>query len=151
MRNPHQPGTGPTRTGSILAGRFQPYKPSRARANEYRNAGVGPSTLVPPPVPYVGSSMLQPSGGISETTADADENKTTTEEDKAPVSNFYRSHIPHVTERSDAERPPSGLGSLTAKDHLASTACGCRRMRESYAPGCRSERGSKNLRASTGL
>jgi len=93
---PYQPSTGPTRTGLIPTGWFQPYELSCTGENEYRNAEAGPSTLVPPPAPCVGLPMPQPSGGISETTADADNNQTPTEEDKAPVSDFYRSYIPHV-------------------------------------------------------
>ena len=91
---------GPSRI-ECSTGRFQPYGRSRTRPNEHRNAEAGPSTLAPPPIPHVGPPTPQPSGGISETTADA-ENQTISEEDKAPVSDFYCSHIPHVTEWSSA-------------------------------------------------
>ena len=85
VQHPYQPG--PSRTG-CSTGRFQPYGMSRTRPNERRNAEAGPSTLVPPPVPHVGLPTPQPSGGISETTADADKHQTNTEEDKASVSIF---------------------------------------------------------------
>ena len=71
---------------------------SRARSYGNGNAEAGSSTLAPPPVPYVGLPTLQPSGGISETTADAEQPNQITEEDEVPVSNFYRSQILHVTE-----------------------------------------------------
>ena len=90
----HQPGTGPARAGMT---RFHPYGRSYARRSEHRNAEAGPSTLLPAPVPYVGYPTLQPSGGmISETTADAKKAQPNTEEDKAPVSDFYCPHILHV-------------------------------------------------------
>ena len=94
----HQPGAGPARTGQMSTGRFQPYGMSRSRPNHHRNAEAGPSTLVPSP-----AQTQQPSGGIiSEPTADADKTQSFTEEDKAAVSKFYCSHIPHVTEWSSA-------------------------------------------------
>ena len=100
--------------------RFQPYEIPRARPNEYRNAEAGSSTLAPLLVPYVGLPMPQPSGGISETPADAGKNNTEIEEDKVPVSNFYCSYIPHMTESLSGVRSLSGLGAL------ARTACGNR-------------------------
>jgi len=84
----YQPSTGANRTGLISTARFQPYGMSHSRTNEYGYAEAGPSTMVPQSVPYVGLPTLQPSGGISETTADAESNQTNTEEDKAPVSIF---------------------------------------------------------------
>jgi hypothetical protein len=69
-------------------GRFQPYGMSRNRLGEGRNARAGPSALVPHLVPYVGLPMLQPSGGISETTAYAENIQHNTEEDKVAVSHF---------------------------------------------------------------
>jgi len=90
--------TGPTRTGPMQTGRPQPYGMPRTHPNERENAEAGPSNLVALPVPYVGPPAPQPSGGISETTADAEINQTITEEEETTVSNFYCSHIPHVTE-----------------------------------------------------
>ena len=41
---------------------------------------------------------LQPTGGSKpETSADAEKYQTTTEGDNAPVSDFYRTHVPRVT------------------------------------------------------
>lgn len=70
-------------------GRFQPYGISRTRPREYRDAEAGPSTLMAPQGPYVDLQTLQPSGGISETMADAAMTQATTEEDETPVSSFY--------------------------------------------------------------
>ena len=77
---------------------FQPYGMSCTCPNEYRNAEAGPSNLIAPPILYSDLPALQPSGGLPETTADAENIQTITEEDKAPVSNLYCSHIPRVTE-----------------------------------------------------
>ena len=82
----------------MSTGRFQPYGMFHTHSNEYWNAEADPSALVAPPATYVDPSVPQPSGGISETTADAETNQTLTEEDKVPVSKFYCSRIPHVTE-----------------------------------------------------
>jgi len=78
--------------------RFQPYGTPRGRLNERANAEAGSSTLPLPSIPYVTLPTTYPSGGTSEATADAENNNSTTEEDTAPVSNFYCSHIPHVAE-----------------------------------------------------
>ena len=78
--------------------RFQPYETPYALSNEYINAEAGPSNLAPPLVSYVTAPHTNPSGGSSEVTADATNNQTITEEDAAPVSNFYCSRIPRVTE-----------------------------------------------------
>ena len=84
-------------------GRYQPYGVSRTRSAWDRNAEAGPSTLVAPPVPHTGPQTIQPSGWISETTADTS-NQKVTEERRASVSNFYCSHIPRVTEWSFSVR-----------------------------------------------
>jgi hypothetical protein len=56
--------------------------------------------IVPPQVPYVGLPALQPTGVlIPEKTADADPTNHVQNE-QVPVSHFYRSHIPHVTDWS---------------------------------------------------
>ena len=60
--------------------------------------GVGPSTLLLPRIPSVELPTIVPPGGlISETTAHAVTNPKDREEDKASVSNFYRSHVPHMS------------------------------------------------------
>ena len=142
VRSPHQPSPGPPRTGMIRMGRFQPYEVSRTRPNEHRNTEAGPSTPVPLPLPYVGPPTPKPSGGISETPADAKKNQSDTEGDKGPVSKFYCSHIPHVTEWSSGVRPPRRLGALAVKDDLARTECGRRKLLTSCAPGCSNRRAS---------
>ena len=143
----YQPSAGSTRAGSISTGRFRPYGMSRARTNEHRNAEAGPSTIVPPSFPYVGLSTLQPSGGISETTADAEFKQTDTEEYEVPVSNFHCFRIPRVPEGSFGVRRPNGPSSLVAKDHVVSTACACKKMEASCASGYDDGRGSPNFRA----
>ena len=147
----HSHQSGPSRTRWISTGQFQPYGMSRTRQNEYRNAGAGQSTQTLPPVPYVSQSMSQPPGGISETTANAEKNQTPTEEDKVPVSSFYCSRVPHVTEWPFGVSRLSGPDAPAAKDHLALTACECNRMRANCATGCSGGRGSKNPRALRGL
>jgi len=121
--NYHQPG--PTETGQTQTGWFQPYGMSRAPLNEHWDAEVGQSSLVPPPIPYVGSPTQQPSGGYtSETTANAETNNSIKEGDKVTVSNFYCSHVLHVTEWLFGVRLLNRPGS---KDHPASTAWKWRR------------------------
>jgi len=75
--------------------RFTPYGRYSPRS---RNTQAGPSTQVPPPTPYDAASTAQPTGGHSETSADAEQNNQGTEEDETPVSDFYCSLIPHVTD-----------------------------------------------------
>ena len=86
----YQASSGPIRTKKVSTKRSEPYQSSRAQSIEHRNAEASQST--PPPV--------QPTGKvIPETTADAETNKKNTEGDK-PVSEFYRSHVPRVTQWS---------------------------------------------------
>ena len=82
----HWPRTGPTRTEMMPTGWYQPYGVSRTRQTRYMNAEAGPSTLGA--LPYINLPMSRPSGGISETSADAETANSTTEEDRAPVSTF---------------------------------------------------------------
>ena len=82
----------------MSAWRFQPYGTPRDRSNERANAEAGPSTLPPPSIPYLALPTAYPSGGTSEARANAEINNPVTEENTAPVSSFYCSHIPHVTE-----------------------------------------------------
>jgi len=151
MRTSYQPSAGPSRTGPIQMGRFQPYGMSRVRPSEHRNAEAGPSTLVVPPAPYLSLPTLEPSGGISETTADAENKQTTTEEDKIPVSNFYCSHILHVIEWLFGVRVPSGRSSPEARARSAAIASGPRKMLPSCAAGPSGGRGSQKSRALTWL
>ena len=118
--NTHWPTTGPTRAEITRAGRYQPYGVSCTCQNRYGNAEAGPSTLVAPPVPYVGLPPTQPSGGISETMANAKTENTVTEEHRAAVSYFYCSHIPRVTECLFGVRNQSGAGFPAVKENHAS-------------------------------
>jgi hypothetical protein len=69
--------------------RFDPYGTHHVHRATHVNAVAGSSTLTP-------SQTRKPSGGNSETTvANATTNEPTKEEDKTPVSDFYRSKIPH--------------------------------------------------------
>lgn len=78
--------------------RFHPYGTPRAHRNEHWNAEAGPSTLVPPPAKHMARPTTHPSGGTSEATADAETQQPITEEETAPVSNFYWSCVPRVIE-----------------------------------------------------
>ena len=78
--------------------RFQPYETPYDISNEYTNAEAGPSNFAPPLVSYVTAPHTNPSGGISEAMADATNDQTVIEEEAAPVSDFYCSRAPHVTE-----------------------------------------------------
>ena len=81
---------------------------------------VDPSTLVSLQVPYVGRPTSQPTGGmIPEATADANTSQIIAEEDKDPVSCFYRSRIPHAINWSCDVRCPSEPGFPVAKDNSA--------------------------------
>ncbi|KAF9646525.1 hypothetical protein BDM02DRAFT_3000293 [Thelephora ganbajun] len=104
---------------------------------------------MPPPGPYVGEPTSQPSGGISETTADAATTQPTTEEGQVPVSNFYCPHILRVTEWSFGVRRPSGPDTPAVRDCPASTASQDRSTPRSCATGYRGKRTSKEFQAST--
>jgi hypothetical protein len=154
MYTTYQLSTGPTRTGQTQATRrFQPYGTSRTRAIEYANAEAGPSTLAPPPVPYLGPPAPEPSGGLlSETSADAEQPIPISENDEVPVSALYRSHIPHKTEwlfsvkrRSGQEFPPP------ARQNLADTASRQRALPPAYWSGRRRKWRARNFRASMRL
>ena len=100
-----------TRTGTVSGWRFTPYGIHHSHPVMYENADAGPSTQPPPPIPYDTRPTTrppppipydtrpttQPTGGTSETTADAEQSQTITEEDETPVCDFYCSPIPHVT------------------------------------------------------
>jgi len=113
--------------------RFTPYGTHHAHASFYGNAGAGLLTQLPPPIPYDIQSIAQPAGGISETTADAEHNQPFTEEE-APVSDFYCSPIPRVTDCLLDVRHP-GPGAPAAKGRAAPIAGGTRRMYASCGHG----------------
>jgi len=103
--------------------RFTPYGAYHARQNMYQSAEAGPSNRQPHPASYDTSLTAQPPGWISETTANAEQNQTFTEEDGTPVSDFYCSPIPHVTDRLFGIRRP-GRDALQAKGWHDPTARG---------------------------
>jgi len=148
MRTSHQPSTGPTRTGMMPGWQFQPYGTPRARPNEHMNAEAGLSTLMPPLIPYPALPTAGPSGGLSETTADAEFDQPITEEDTAPVSNFYCSHIRHVTERSFGVRRPDNPG---GRENRVTGASGLIRMPTSCVSGRKGGRAFRGSQATKGL
>jgi len=144
----HWPMAGPnTRTEVVPTGWF---KLTHTRPNGYRNLEAGPSTLVAPSVQYVGPPTPQPSGGISEMTADAETTRTTTEEDGTPVSNFYRFHS-RVTAWSFSAGRPNGPGSPAVKDHHASVVCGWGETAAGCVSWCSRGRSLRKFRPSTRL
>ena len=147
----HQPSTGPARTELMPMRRFQPYGMPSTCLDERVNAEAGPSTLAPPHFPYVDWTTSQPSGGRSETTADAEQHQTLTEEDRATVSNFYCSRVPRVTEWSFGVRGQSGPGFPEAKEGRAHPVCRRWATPTSYATGHSGKRSFRKLRASTRL
>jgi len=98
-----------------------PYDTYHDRNGMYGNPEAGPSNKASPPFPDGDWQTAQPTGGTPETTADAEQNQTTTEDDEIPVSNFYCSPVPHVTDRLFDVRHPEP-GAPVAKGHHALTA-----------------------------
>lgn len=119
-------------TEPIPMRQFRTYIAPHASANEYRDAEVGPSTWVPRPTPYVGPPTLQPSGGMHETTVDA-EHQTSAEENGVPVGHSYSLQIFHVTEGVLGTRQKGGLVFPTARDNLAGVSSGDRSILRSCA------------------
>ena len=132
--------TGPTRSEPLHAERHQPYGTSRTRRVGHVNAEAGPSTLVPPHVPYVGLPITQSTEGISERTANATNNKSAKEKKEAPVSNFYRSHFPRVTEWLFGVRSPNGQESFVVKGSHVVTGSSWYPLRAGWSPGRRRRR-----------
>ena len=136
--------SGPVGTGQDSARRLQPYGTSRAQRTEHQNAEAGPSTLARPRVPYINLPIPQPTGGtIPETTADAEINNSITEEQEAPVSNFYRSRAPRVTDCSFGVRPPTRPGDPMARAHTVQPA---RTHRVNTWSSATSSRGGRAMR-----
>jgi hypothetical protein len=136
METPYQPSTRMVQTW-----RFQPYGTPRARSNE--NAEAGPSNLTPPLVSYEAPPTTYPPGGTSEATTDAESDRTIVEADAAPVSKFYCSRIPHITERpSGVSRPDAP----EAQDHHATRGFGITELCAGCVPGHRGGKALKNLR-----
>jgi len=145
MQTSRQPSTGPTRTGMMSGRQFQPYGTPSARPNEHTDAEA---TLMPPLIPYPALPTAGPSGGLPETTADAETDQTGTDEDTATVSNFYCSHIHHVTERSFGVRR---LDEPEVRENHVSGVSGRTRMPAGCAPGQKSGRASLGSQATEKL
>ena len=111
MQNSYQPDVDPIGVGTIDMWQTEPYLTHYTDSDEYANTEAGPLYFVPLHTPYMAQPFTNPSGGSSEATADAETHQTFTEESVAPVSNFYCSHVPRVTEsvfdvgRSGASHP----------------------------------------------
>lgn len=126
--------------------RFTPYRTHHTRPTTYENAEAGPSTQLAAPIPYNIQSITQPTGGISETAADAEQVQPITEEYETPVSDFYCSLVLRVTNRLIGVR---NLGSsvLMAKGRHASTVSATTRTYSSSGNGGRLPEGTGNFRA----
>jgi hypothetical protein len=131
MSNHHLSRPGATRTGMMDSRRFNPYGTYSARPSMYGDAEAAPSAQTLPLFPYDTRPTI---GGISETTADAEQTQTITEGDETPVGDSYRSPIPRVTNCSFDIRY-LGLGAPTVTGHHAPAASGTRRMYASCGHG----------------
>ena len=78
--------------------RYSSYEMPHSHSTKYTNTEAGPAYFAPQPAPYTSHPPTNPSGGLSERTADAEQANNITEEEEIQVSNFYCSHVPHVTE-----------------------------------------------------
>jgi hypothetical protein len=104
VQTDYNTSSGRAKTNLGQTRRPQPYWTYNTRAFEHVNAVAGPSVVAH--TPSVGSPTRQPYGRISETiantvnelVAEVTNKQNDTEENKAPVSNFYRSRIPRVSD-----------------------------------------------------
>ena len=104
-----------------------PYGTYHDRTGMYRNTEEGPSNQASLPCPDSDWPTPQPTGGTSETTADAEQSEKITEDDETPVSNFYCSPVPHVIRRLFGVRH-LGPGAPVVKGYHALTAIEMSRM-----------------------
>jgi len=68
--------------------RFAPYATYGARPTAHGSTEAGSLTQIPLPVRHDALPTTHPTGGLSETAANAENKQTLTEEDEFPVSNF---------------------------------------------------------------
>ena len=99
----------------------EPYLTYYTDSDGYANTEAGPSYYVPLHTLYMAQPFTNSSGELSEATADTEHRNKLTEENVAPVSNFYCSHVPRVTESVfDVGRPgsphPQGSHSVRGPD-----------------------------------
>ena len=113
--------------------RFKPYEARCASPTMYGSIEAGPSRL-PPLLPYDAQPITQPTGGRPETTADAEQDQPLTEEEEAPVSDFYCSPVPRVNHCSFDVRKPRP-GAPVAKGYRAPTASGTKKIYSSCEHG----------------
>lgn len=102
----------------IHAWRTEAYFVHRTDSDEPANAEAGSSSFVPQHITYMAQPPTNPSGESSEAMADDENPKTFTEEHAAPVSNFYCSHVPRVTEwvfGVGRQGPSQGQGSRSIR------------------------------------
>ena len=105
---------------------YHPYKPRLSVHGLARELALL-QDLLPPPT-------LKPTRRlIPETTADADTNNTLTEEEESVVSDFYRSHLPRVTEllvrRQKRKRPRLEPKKEKNRDGRKKEQCDIRELR----------------------
>ena len=98
VQTPYHPSVDSSGAGTIQTYRYSPYETPHSQSNKYTDMGAGPSYSVLQATPHVTCPPANPSGGSSEATADAETPLIITEEEETSVSNFYCSHVPHVTE-----------------------------------------------------
>lgn len=96
--NHRRPWPDATRAGVMGGRRFTPYGTYNAHPSTYWNAAAVASTQVPQPVPCGTWPTKQPTGGSSGATAAAEQTNQITEEEESPVSDFYCSPVPRVTD-----------------------------------------------------
>ena len=99
----------------------QPVDPPSALVLPPIQSANPPTTFVLPPIRSLGLPTMQPSGGAPETSADAEYDLLSSEEEEAPVSSFYHSHIPHAPDRSSGVRSKTPPGHLVARASLTMT------------------------------
>ena len=93
------------------------------------------SGLALPQAPrYILPVTLKPTGGlVPETTADAENNNTLTEEEERVVSDFYRSHLPRITEllirRQKRRKPRAPHRKEKNRDGRKKEQCDARELR----------------------
>ena len=140
------------RTGMVDSRRFKLYGVYYANSTIYENTEAGPPSQLPPQVLYDTRRTIRPTGGMPETTADA-EHQPLTEEEEAPVSDFYCSPVPRVNDCSSDIRNPRP-DAPAAKGYHAPIASGIKKIFSSCEYGRRryqESSGSSRLSQATWL
>ena len=142
--NTPRPMAGPVRSGTSGIRRIAPYEPPRVRPTLRLKAGAGPSNL-PSHVRPVGQPTVQPTGGQSETTANAKTNKPNAEEDEVPVSHVHPSHILRASDWLFGVRRRNGRGPHIGVNHLGCQSSGPRKKTACWWNGRGSKTTFRNL------